>query len=274
MCECNNYMEKDFKNKLLKYIKDKTGYLEELKMGNTFSKAGWNVRHSNYYLDKDEKKGREIDISATRTIGFINSSKERCWFNSILICEVKKTVKNHWIIFSTKKILYDNWLGFALYYKQGIENTLVKKIIAGVSRSSSIDTFSRIGITYCEAFNDHSVIFKALTSATKASEYFLTMRANKTREKRYLASGAPPLKKIDFIEPIVIFEGLMYEAYFNEKNKLELNEINHIPVLFNYISPNYNRNNYLIDVVSTKELPNLLASKAKWINAIIKIMQE
>jgi len=262
-------MEKDLKNKLLKHIKDKTGYLEELKMGNTFLKAGWDVQHSNYYLDRDEEKGREIDISARKSIVFKNSSKEEYRLGLRLVCEVKKSVENHWIIFSTKKSHYEEgWLGFALYYKYGIENDLEDKIKMGVDRSSSIDEFSRIGITYCEAFNDHSQIFKALTSATKASEYFLMIR-----EKNYLVNALCP-KTIEFIEPTVIFKGLMYEAYFNEKNKLELNEINHIPVLFNYISPNYNRSNYLIDVVTTKELPKLLASKEKWINAIKKIMQE
>jgi hypothetical protein len=264
-------MEKDLKNKLLKHIKDKTVYFEELKMGNTFLKAGWDVQHSNYYLDRDEEKGREIDISARKSIVFKNSSKEEYWLELRLVCEVKKSVKNHWIIFSTKKSHYEDWLGFALYYKYGIENALETKIKAGVGRSSSIDEFSRIGITYYEAFNDHSQIFKALTSSTKASEYFLTIRENAMRKKNYLAIYP---KTIEFIEPTVIFNGLMYEAYFNEKNKLELNEINHIPVLFNYISPNYNRSNYLIDVVTTKELPKLLASKEKWINAIKKIMQE
>ncbi len=33
-------MEEEFKNRLSKYIKEDTGYLEELKVANIFSKAG------------------------------------------------------------------------------------------------------------------------------------------------------------------------------------------------------------------------------------------
>jgi len=39
-------MEEKYKNKLSKYIKEDTGYLEELKVANIFSKAGWVIRHS------------------------------------------------------------------------------------------------------------------------------------------------------------------------------------------------------------------------------------
>ena len=34
-------MEKNLKEKLSDYIKKETGYLEELKVGNIFSEAGW-----------------------------------------------------------------------------------------------------------------------------------------------------------------------------------------------------------------------------------------
>jgi len=60
-------MKEEFKKNLIKYIKEKTGYLEELEVANIFSKAGWGIRHSNYYLDKDEEKGREIDIFAYKS---------------------------------------------------------------------------------------------------------------------------------------------------------------------------------------------------------------
>jgi len=81
-------------------------------------------------------------------------------------------------------------------------------------------------------------------------------------------------KSIAFFEPVIILSGEMYEAYLNKKNELELNEINHIPVFFNRISPKYNRDNYIIDVVTIKELPHLLESKEKWINTIKEKIQE
>ena len=86
-------MEEDFKNKLSSYIKENTGYLEELKVGNIFSEAGWDVRHSNYYLDRDEEKGREIDVCANKNIVFKDNLGEETYISLNLICEVKKSIK-------------------------------------------------------------------------------------------------------------------------------------------------------------------------------------
>jgi len=269
-------MEEKFKNKLSKYIKEKTGYLEELKVGNIFSKAGWDVRHSNYYLDRDEQKGREIDIYARKNNVFEDSLEKNISISINLICEVKKSIKKPWVIFSTKKSIYESFFGYSLYYEKNMKNAIAHKIRMKVDRNSSISSFTRIGETYCEAYtnntlkssSDYSQIFKALTSSAKASEYFLSMRKDD-----YSADAFLP-KVIEFFEPIVIFDGLLCEAYLNKQNELELNEINHIPVLFNRISPKYNRNNYIIDVITIKELPNLLTSKEKWINTIMEKIQE
>ena len=274
-------MEKNLKEKLSDYIKKETGYLEELKVGNIFSEAGWDVRHSSYYLDRDEEKGREIDISARKyTVFKLNSGKEG-YIELRLVCEVKKSANKHWVIFSDKKSRYEDWFGYSLHHEEGMKNILKQKIKWwNVGRSSSIKNFSRIGMTYCEAFkdniqkrgSDYSQIFKALTSSIKASEYFFSMR-----QDNHLVDYLPDtlyFNYIEFIEPVVIFNGLMYEGYLNKKNELELNEINHIPVLFNRVSPKYKRNNYIIDVVTIKELPNLLTSKEKWINTIKEKIQE
>ena len=266
-------MEEEFKNKLSKYIKEDTGYLEELKVANIFSKAGWGIRHSNYYLDKDEQKGREIDIFAYKSEIIKNSSnfKENISVHLSLVCEVKKSTKKPWIIFSTKKSSSDNYFGLSIYYEKDVKSIIERKIQNNVDRNSSISSFERIGETYCEAFvystgkNDNqSQIFKSLTSSTKASEYFLSERKSNT-----LLDAIIP-KSIEIFEPFIVFKGRMFEAYLNEQGGLELNEINHIPIIFNRISPNYDRYSYLVDVVKIEELPNLLADKEKWFNDIIE----
>ena len=257
-------------------LKKKTGYLEELKVENIFSKAEWDVRHSNYYLDRDEEKGREIDIYASKNIVFKDSLEKQIYIGLNLVCEVKKSIEKPWVIFSTKKSRYNSFFGFSLYHENNMKNVLEQKIQMKVDRNSSIGSFARIGETYCEAFinnsqksgSDYSQIFKSLTSSAKASEYFLSMR-----EDDSLSNLLYP-KSIEFFEPIVIFDGLMCEAYLNEQNELELNEIDHIPILFNRISPKYDRNNYIIDVITIKELPNLLTSKEKWIGIIMEKIKE
>ena len=271
-------MEEEFKNRLSKYIKEKTGYLEELEVANIFSKARWGIRHSNYYLDKDEEKGREIDIFAYKS-GLIknNSPEENISIHINLVCEIKKSTKKPWIIFSTKKSPSDNFFGHSIYHEKNMKNIIEKKIEGEIDRNSSIGSFKRIGETYCEAFkdtknndndSDYSQIFKSLTSSTKASEYFLSIRKSNS-----LLNALCP-NSIEFFEPIVVFKGQMFEAYLNKQDELKLNEINHIPIIFNRISPNYNRHGYLVDVVRVEELSNLLAEKEKWFNAVIEKIKE
>jgi len=269
-------MEEKFKNELSKYIKEKTGYLEELEVANIFSKAGWGIRHSNYYLDKDEEKGREIDIFAYKSDLIKNNSpKESISIHINLVCEVKKSTKKPWVIFSTKKSPSDNFFGLSIYYEKNMKNIIEKKIQWKVDRNSSIGSFKKIGETYCEAFkdtknndSDYSQIFKSLTSSTKASEYFLSIR-----KSNHLLNALCP-NSIEFFEPIVVFKGQMFEAYLNKQDELQLNEINHIPIIFNRISPNYDRHDYLVDVVKVEELSNLLAEKEKWFNTIIEKIKE
>ena len=269
-------MEEEFKKKLSKYIKEKTGHLEELEVANIFSKAGWGIRHSNYYLDKDEEKGREIDIFAYKSDRIKNNSfEESISIHINLVCEVKKSTKKPWVIFSTKKSPSDNFFGLSIYYEKNMKNIIEKKIQWKVDRNSSIGSFKKIGETYCEAFkdtknndSDYSQIFKSLTSSTKASEYFLSIR-----KSNHLLNALCP-NSIEFFEPIVVFKGKMFEAYLNDQGELELNEINHIPIIFNRISPNYDRHGYLVDVVKVEELSNLLAEKEKWFNTIIKKIKE
>ena len=156
-----------------------------------------------------------------------------------------------------------------------MKNIIEKKIQWKVDRNSSIGSFKKIGETYCEAFkdtknndSDYSQIFKSLTSSTKASEYFLSIR-----KSNHLLNALCP-NSIEFFEPIVVFKGQMFEAYLNKQDELQLNEINHIPIIFNRISPNYDRHDYLVDVVKVEELSNLLTEKEKWFNTIIEKIKE
>lgn len=130
----------------------------------------------------------------------------------------------------------------------------------------SSSKFSRIGRSYHEGFKaekEESQIFKALTTTIKASEDCL--RRNSTPDDDFLPSVHT---QIHFIDPIVVVDGVLYEAYLNENSEMQLSEIGHIPVSFGYISSEYDRSHYLIDVVTLKGLPNLLAIKQKWIKRI------
>ena len=45
-----------------------TGFVTEMLVTAMLKAAGWNAADHTYYLDKDEKKGHEIDVVAFKTL--------------------------------------------------------------------------------------------------------------------------------------------------------------------------------------------------------------
>lgn len=257
------------KDKILKEIQ-KTGYPLELQVGNIFSKCGWpNIHYNRYYLDRDEQKGREIDISAYYNV----YSAEGSVFVRVgiyLICEVKWSAEKPWVIFSTEKGFLEGGGWLRLHYVNEVNSNDIKG--DEIDKGSSFSKFSRIGRSYVEAgkrSNKPSGIFGALTSVVKAAE---DCRERNFKAMERIIGKDEDIKQICFVEPVVVLNGLLYEAYLDKKDELELNEIDQILVSFGYISSEYQHRHYLVDVVTVKELPNLLSSKKEWINGIKDII--
>jgi len=246
-------------NKLLQAI-EKTGYPIELRVGSIFTKDGWNVQYNRYYVDKDEVKAREIDINAFKNT---HSENENLVVGLHILCEVKNSPKP-WIVFSTQKGILDGGGWLRLHYILGMERGIVPFHV--LEAKSSISKFSRIGRSYCEGFKldaEKSEIFKALTSVVKASEDCLeknekAAKEHKDKQQRLLC----------FLDHLIVLNGLLYEAYLDENDELYIHEIDHALVSFGYISVEYQRYRYLVDLVTLKELPNLLSAKRKWLESI------
>lgn len=57
-------MADNIEDKILKDILT-TGFPLEMEVSNNFARDRWTVDHNSYYIDKDELKGREIDLIAS-----------------------------------------------------------------------------------------------------------------------------------------------------------------------------------------------------------------
>ena len=260
----NNKNEKieskdELKTKLLKRLEE-TGYPVELRVGSIFSSCGIpNLHHNRYYVDKDEQKGREIDICAYTNVF---SEKPSLSVGLGLICEVKQSRKYPWIILSTKKGFTWGGEGWSrLHYSVGeVDAELLS--FEEIESKSTTRQFARIGRSYYEGFktaNAKSSIFEALTTVSKAAEHWLKRNAEAVKGME----GEP--RSITFADPLIVLDGLLYEAYLDEDSRMKLDEISHIPISFGYISTEYSRFGYLVEVVTIEELPVLLAKKRKWI---------
>lgn len=256
------------KAKLLKNVEE-TGYPAELKADNILWECGWRVEyHNGYYFDEDEQKGREVDIQA---YDVVYSKKYGVGVALALVCEVKRTVKNPWIILSTEKSGEEAEGYGRIHYTLGEINSNLLSF-SEIERRSTTNQFTRVGRSYYEAFkstNAKSVIFEALTTAVKASEYWLKREKEVIKEDESTSmNNEGSLRDVTLVDPVVILDGLLYEAYLDHNARLRLNEIKHIPVSFAYVSGGYSRSHYLVEIVTLDELPHLLLRKHKWITDI------
>lgn len=264
----------DLSDKLLKNLKE-TGFPIELRVGDIFLSRGiTNLECNRYYIDEDELKGREIDICAYTNV---HSEKPNLSVGLGLICEVKQSHKHPWIILTTKKGLIEGEGWLRLHYTTGgVDSSLLS--YEQIERKCTTRQFARIGRTYHEGFKSDtakSFIFEALTTACKAAEHWLKRQAeaaktlqdkeiSRVKESRLDAE----LRRITFVDPLIILDGPLYEAYLNDDGQIILDEIQNIPVSFGYISSKYNRYGYLVEVVTIQELPILLSRKLEWISDI------
>ena len=258
----------ELRTKLLRKLEE-TGYPVELKAGSIFSSYGFRaVDYNRYYMDEDEQKGREIDICAYTNVF---SEKPSLSVGLGLICEVKQTRKYPWVIFSTKKGLVEGGGWGRLHYgigKVGFELLSFEEI----EMRSTTSQFTRFGRSYHEGFRSadaKSTIFEALTTACKAAEHWLKRNkeaAGDTKDERKPSARKTVIhRSITFVDPLIVADGPLYEAYLDEQNQIKLDEIRHIPISFGYISAKYSRFGYLVEVVTTEELPTLLEKKREWI---------
>lgn len=105
-------MSDKIEDKILKDILT-TGFPLEMEVSNNFARDRWTVDHNSYYIDKDELKGREIDLIASY---FLSNPKSDNYFelHYIMPIEIKLANKKPWVFFTTEVTSLENFKGYPL----------------------------------------------------------------------------------------------------------------------------------------------------------------
>lgn len=214
---------------------EKSGRLSEMKVYRTLKLTGWrNVTCSKYYIDKDENKGREVDINAyNNNTLFQEELGLSVGFH--LYLEVKKSLNNPWVVFSTEPSPFEEAVGRGRMSNEigltQIEYNDKWKVCEEYDRLIIGD---RIGRSYYAAFsnhrNDDESIYKAFSSAVKACEY------TKEGEKTFTFEEK---KRLIIYQPVVVLDGKLFEATIDANNAVNLRQVSFSCLSFSYISPNY-----------------------------------
>lgn len=238
----------DLEGKILEAI-ERTGYPLELRVSEELEELDYFVANNLYFVDKDENKGREIDIRGLKNYSFKEGGSEY-FVRHCLMIECKKSISKPWVIFTSPQNPYDKELS-------ELECRGVKKgrqwhspeLLMELEKFHPFKVHPRRGRTFFEAFKGESAetsgtIFKSLTTAVKAT---IAMRSEE------FAAGK---NSVCFYYPIVIFEGRLFEAYL-ENGKVIIKEVDSIMVSFFYQSANYPDESLIVPVVKPGALGDL-----------------
>lgn len=249
--------DKKLEDKILEEVK-KTGFPLELRISQLLQDNRYYVANNLYFLDRDEGKGREVDLRALKNFECQRGGKVLKWVRHCLILECKKSSEKPWVILTSPTTSYDGGVaeleceGFnPLDMQDNID--IYMEYLYELDRIHPFSKYERRGRSYFEAFKNlgsGSVIFSALTTAVKA--------AIAGREDKFGASD----NSACYYYPMVVFDGRLFEAYLHS-GKIQVQEVDSVMISFFYQSRQYEKEQFIVPVLTEGALKDFLLSLDK-----------
>ncbi len=210
----------------------KTGFPTELEVGRIFLQQNWSVDFNSFYIDKDEEKGREIDLICSYFVQEFNEKIESAYEISFyFITEVKTEKTKPWVIFMSESSSIEQIFNLP---NKWVNNRFNHSLLNTTFKKYNEKLHSKIGRSAIEGFSSgKDKIFGSFCNTTKALEHSI--------ESSFINNDKSPDSLFAYYEPLIVLDGELISATLNEKNNLELKEENYIQVKFNYLSPNYQK---------------------------------
>lgn len=264
----------------------KTGYLTEMVAASIFGGAGWETYDHFYYLDKDENKGREIDLLAAYYQSQKNEKKSVS-VNIGLSVEVKKVTNKPWVIFTSPLTKYEavenlfdtslirlhqqeiwfkdlyanhpitNWKQFGRVSYQAFRKEQQNQELI-------IDSKAIAPKRQRQADQDITPNFSAFVSAFKAASEIAAVFRQKSNAPLRDNKGIKTYE-VGIVHGLIIIDGKLYQSIVKNDKSFDIEESKYIPYIFNYNSKEYSARRLLVDIVTLSYLKEYLSIYQKWI---------
>jgi hypothetical protein len=241
------------------------GYPTEFKTANVCSNHGFRVWQGSHVRDPNTNIPREIDVLATADYLF-----EDHLIRVEHVIECKWSRDKPWIVFTS----HTGRMASSACVAQTIGNLLGSAAIwmlAGDARLHTLDVFytpERPGFGGRQAFSKNIDLFYSAVSATAELSHFL---ASKGDPKNFQNDAAPRNLVLTF--PVVVVEGLLYEAYFDESaDGISLEEKRRVRLHWRG-APSSDLIT-TIDIVSLDHLDEFMALRAEQMKPLLAALHE
>jgi hypothetical protein len=266
-------------DELLNKIKQdipKTGFVTEMLVTAVFKVAGWGAVDHAYYMDRDENKGREIDIVAVRMIEK-ESETRKIALTLALSIEVKKVASKPWVVFTSPRL--DNENIHDLFATSLIRLNIQEIWFHELYGNHRITNSGVLGRVAYQAFQNKKPptgdsskdegyslqTFGALVSCFKASDQ-LTALIRQGEQAPLRDTTNRKTYGIGIVHGLIVLDGKLFTAHVHSRTRIDVEEAHHVPYIFNYASKEYGHRRMLIDIVTIDGLPNYVREYDKWLD--------
>lgn len=259
-------MKKRNRKDEVEFIKEKlkkSGYpLENYVSSYIASDTSWHVYTNAYFLDKDTREGRELDIKAICHYGRPETPATISDFELTLLIECKRMLGNAWIFFKTPFQPYSkiSKVGLCDFLKTNDFGIVSKRETHFTKTELTATGYSEVIVNEKQSNKRTDNIWKTIIKLIKAT--CQEMELGLLEMERYLEDiredqplmpfEEDPFEVISVFYPVIVFEGNMYEATFGEEITLERRK--YVELFVDYKSGNY-KGTFLVDVISKDYFP-------------------
>jgi hypothetical protein len=238
----------------------RSGFPLEIKVASVvsteFEKIYSDISTSPYYLDRDEDKGRELDIKAQIPIG-TNKDSPMIFLN--LLIECKNVMGNSWIFYesphsvavshrTTSILEATNWFSDSSHFMYNSNLHYHNIPITTVNDEFVTDRKTSNGKT--------NNLFEAITTLIKATDF--EEETEKSNLRNLIYTDPQGLNYINVYYPIIIFNGTMFKVNQVEKGfDMKLEPVSHIGCYIDYVSGKYDID-VLLDIVHVNYLEKFI----------------
>jgi hypothetical protein len=230
----------------------KTGFPLELAVREIFAAPGrhWTVSSNVYYIDRDERKGRELDIIATYSELLPSEPRRVGQLRLVLILECKKS-DSPWIVFTSS--------GFE-GYQVWVDGLNMEAVRGEASRMAFVFGAAapwtrpeRVGRAWCVMRGSGRPEEPSKEDRSPIQAAFLTtLKAVESESKR-----AESTKDVTIFIPAVVLRGTLVESFL-EDGALKVQETKGATCRVTYESESYAQRSMLVPIVTEEILPGFI----------------